>query len=159
MERGGHAHCDQLSLELFFREPLLTDPGTFVYTALPSERNRYRCTSAHNGPRLPGWEQADLEANLFRLDGAVRGECLYFAQDGFEARMRCCGGWLHRQLRWKEGALHLADWWTGGEGVHGIAEIMRCHNPGDACPLALSQGYGQKQPDVLLLSGRRIGRI
>lgn len=154
MGRGGHAHCDQLSMELYFRQPLLTDPGTYVYTGLPEARNHYRCTSAHNGPRLPGWEQADVSVNLFRLERAVQAERLHFSPTGFEGRMACQGGWLHRQLRWREGGLEIADWWTLGPGVHGIAEIMAGHNPGDAQALALSPGYGQLDPSSMLLSGR-----
>lgn len=156
MGRGGHAHCDQLSMELYYRQPLLTDPGTYVYTSLPEARNRYRCTSAHNGPRLPGWEQGDLTVNLFRLERAVQAEPIHFSALGFEGRMACKGGWLHRQLRWLEGGLEVADWWSLGPGVHGIAEIMAGHNPGDAQPLPLSPGYGRLNPSTTLLSGRAI---
>ena len=36
-----HAHDDNLALELVLDgESLLTDPGSFLYTALPEERNR-----------------------------------------------------------------------------------------------------------------------
>lgn len=46
---AGHAHNDKLSFELFIGgNPIFQDPGTFVYTALPDERNNFRSTKAHN---------------------------------------------------------------------------------------------------------------
>ena len=50
----------------------------------------------------------------------------------------------------------MADWWSLGPGVHGIAEIMAGHNPGDAQPLPLSPGYGRLNRSTTLLSGRAI---
>lgn len=48
---GGHYHDDQLSIELDIEgNPLIRDPGTFVYTALSYERSRYRSASAHFSP-------------------------------------------------------------------------------------------------------------
>lgn len=45
---GGHAHNDQLSLEACFDGvPFIVDPGTYVYTALPEQRNALRSTRAH----------------------------------------------------------------------------------------------------------------
>jgi hypothetical protein len=46
---GGHAHNDKLSFELFINSlPLYEDPGTYVYTALPEQRNKYRSVFTHN---------------------------------------------------------------------------------------------------------------
>lgn len=46
---GGHAHNDKLSFELFSRgDNLFCDPGTYLYTAIPEERNRFRSILAHN---------------------------------------------------------------------------------------------------------------
>ncbi|MCO7570127.1 heparinase II/III family protein [Pseudomonas chlororaphis] len=45
---GGHAHNDQLSLEVCFDGvPFILDPGTYVYTALPEQRNAFRSNRAH----------------------------------------------------------------------------------------------------------------
>jgi hypothetical protein len=45
---GGHAHNDQLSLELCADGlPFLVDPGTYVYTPSPEMRNHFRSTRSH----------------------------------------------------------------------------------------------------------------
>lgn len=46
---GGHAHNDQLSIELCADGvAFLVDPGTYLYTPLPDRRNQLRSTGAHN---------------------------------------------------------------------------------------------------------------
>ncbi|MDC0309234.1 heparinase II/III family protein [bacterium] len=48
---GGHSHDDQLSIELKIGDNhLIQDLGSFVYTALPGERIRYRSALAHFSP-------------------------------------------------------------------------------------------------------------
>jgi hypothetical protein len=59
---GGHAHNDQLSFELAVDGiSVLVDPGTYVYTPLPAERNRFRSTSMHNTLSYHSWEQNSWE--------------------------------------------------------------------------------------------------
>lgn len=56
--KGGHSHNDQLSIYLFIKgREFLTDGGTYVYTALPDERNRRRSTAYHNTLHIPNFEQ------------------------------------------------------------------------------------------------------
>lgn len=46
---AGHTHNDKLSFELWLNNtPVFRDPGTFVYTALPDERNRFRSVTSHS---------------------------------------------------------------------------------------------------------------
>jgi uncharacterized heparinase superfamily protein len=59
--RGGHGHNDCLSFELVLGGAhLLTDAGTYVYTASRAWRNRFRGTSAHNTPIVDDAEQNRL---------------------------------------------------------------------------------------------------
>jgi hypothetical protein len=46
---GGHAHNDFLSFELYaYDKTILTDCGTYVYSASPYWRNKFRSTASHN---------------------------------------------------------------------------------------------------------------
>lgn len=68
----GHSHNDKLSIELFVKGKYLTrDPGTYLYTPIPSWRNEFRCTAAHNTLRIEGLEQQrffDGYNGLFRME-------------------------------------------------------------------------------------------
>lgn len=59
---GGHAHNDQLSIELCVDGvAFVVDPGTYLYTPRPERRNAMRSTAAHNtilaatGAEQNGW--------------------------------------------------------------------------------------------------------
>ena len=69
--RGGHAHHDALSFVLAVGETwVVCDPGTGVYTADPSCRNRLRRTASHNTIVIDDAEQGALsEGELFLLGG------------------------------------------------------------------------------------------
>ena len=75
--RGGHSHNDQLSFELASgREPLVIDPGAYLYTADPAARNEFRSTAFHSTLRIGGAEQNDLDRDLFALPDRTRAEAL-----------------------------------------------------------------------------------
>lgn len=75
--RGGHGHNDCLSFEASLDgERVVTDSGSYVYTADPAERNRFRATAAHNTPRVDGAEQNRVPASLWRLEDDARPEPL-----------------------------------------------------------------------------------
>ena len=55
--RGGHGHNDCLSFEAVLNGVhLVSDCGTYVYTASAQERNRFRSTAYHNTPQVDGEE-------------------------------------------------------------------------------------------------------
>lgn len=72
---GGHAHNDQLSFILYWNgRPVFIDPGTFIYTPLPTERNRFRSTRFHNTVAVEGLEQNNfLLETLFALQDQSKG--------------------------------------------------------------------------------------
>jgi len=75
---GGHCHNDKLSFELCIDgEDVIVDPGTYVYTAEPEARNRFRCTAYHNTVMIDGEEQNRFEKNnLFSMKNEALAKCL-----------------------------------------------------------------------------------
>ncbi|MGA2042195.1 MAG: heparinase II/III family protein [Roseiarcus sp.] len=83
----GHAHDDMLAVELHIDGcDVLTDPGTFVYTPLPAERNLYRAAAAHSVPRPAQGGGADLACGLFEMAAAPGGQCLFLGTRGIAGR-------------------------------------------------------------------------
>lgn len=71
----GHSHSDVLSIAVWANGcPLLVDPGTFTYTVVPSERDAFRHSAAHNTVTIDG-ESAAVPAGPFswavRTQGAL----------------------------------------------------------------------------------------
>ena len=90
---GGHAHNDQLAIELNVDgHDLIADPGSYVYTALPERRNAYRSIAAHFGPGLEGGEPRGLGLGLFRLGPGPEARCLYWGARGFAGEAPAAGG-------------------------------------------------------------------
>lgn len=85
---GAHAHNDQLSFELAVSgQPLVVDPGTYLYTANPGARNEFRCTLAHSTLSVGQAEQSRLSGDhLFELADEALARCLSFEHKGARAR-------------------------------------------------------------------------
>jgi hypothetical protein len=64
-------------------DDLLVDPGTFVYTPLPEERNKYRAAGAHSVPRPLCFPGMDLSLGLFDAANLLHARCQYFGPRGF----------------------------------------------------------------------------
>ncbi len=81
---GAHAHNDQLSFELAARgQPLVVDPGAYLYTADARARNEFRATRAHSTLSVGASEQNRLrEDYLFALAEETCARCLRFETDG-----------------------------------------------------------------------------
>jgi hypothetical protein len=80
---GSHAHNDALSFE-FSRgdQPLVIDPGSYLYTADPVERNRFRSTAFHSTLQIDGDEQNPLRDDaLFMMEDRRRAEALEWNAD------------------------------------------------------------------------------
>ena len=77
---GGHAHNDQLSFELAINGiTLISDPGTYLYTPVPAQRNIFRSTAWHSTVYIPDSEQNRWEADqygLFMLRDDAKAHCI-----------------------------------------------------------------------------------
>jgi hypothetical protein len=84
---GAHAHNDQLSFELAFGEqPLVLDPGSYVYTSDPVARNEFRSTRVHSTLAIGSAEQNRLRSDyLFALPEETCARCVRFESDGARA--------------------------------------------------------------------------
>jgi hypothetical protein len=80
---GLHAHNDALAFELTAgSQPLVVDPGSYLYTADPAERNRFRSTAYHSTLQVDGTEQNPLRDDaLFVMDDLRRAEALAWDPD------------------------------------------------------------------------------
>ena len=95
----GHAHNDQLSIELWIKgECIIPDPGTFLYTPMPNERNLYRSIKSHFAPQITTQEPSNLGDGLFTLNQNTGAECLYFRKRGFIGRHKGFGPWVWRAI-------------------------------------------------------------
>lgn len=76
--RGCHAHNDLLAFELCWnRTPLVVDRGSYLYTADPAARNRFRSTAVHATLQVDDAEQNELrEDRLFAMLDRARPELL-----------------------------------------------------------------------------------
>lgn len=85
--RGGHGHNDCLSFEATLDGvKLVTDSGSYVYTASPEQRNRFRGTAAHNTPQVDGAEQNRIPESLWLLEDDTRAEALLVEELRFRGR-------------------------------------------------------------------------
>jgi uncharacterized heparinase superfamily protein len=123
---GGHAHNDALSFELALGDqPLVVDPGTFVYTPDPVERNRFRSTAWHSTLQVGDEEQNPLRTDyLFAMDDRRRARALEWepTDDGravFAGRHEGFPGATHErrfEFDGPAGTLTLQDTVQGGGG-------------------------------------------
>ncbi|MBI3447048.1 MAG: alginate lyase family protein [Magnetospirillum sp.] len=143
--RGGHAHNDQLAVELSVDgEDWIADPGTWLYTPLPEARNRYRSASAHCVPELPGVEPGRLDLGLFWLGDQAQACCRHFGLDGFVGEHRGYGFTVTRRVVVEEDKVVILD--SGltvrGDQVARSAAEARALTP-QAPPF--SSGYGKRR--------------
>ena len=86
---GGHAHHDQLSIELWIDgHDVVVDPGTYLYTALPERRNQYRSVFMHSGPRPVGCADQGFGMGLFTMLRPPTARCTCFCEEGFAGEMQ-----------------------------------------------------------------------
>ncbi len=107
---GGHAHNDQLSVEVHdMGRDLIADPGTYLYTPLPERRNEYRSAAAHFAPRALGEEQADLTAGLFRLANPWTARCVEFLPERLVGEISNGSRTIRRTVTFAPGQVVVTD--------------------------------------------------
>jgi len=108
---GGHAHNDQLALELVIDGvDYIRDPGTWIYTPFPEQRNAYRSVQAHFIPRIGQDEFGDLEAGLFTLPShSLMPQVIYFGPKGFIGGHRGYGAYVWRCVSFEADHLIVVD--------------------------------------------------
>lgn len=121
---GGHAHDDQLSFELSIDDiRLIVDPGTYLYTPLPSKRNRFRSAAMHNTLTVIDHERHAFQSgteSLFCMHDPEPVEVVACSETEFVGR-RCHAAVGHRRtLRVEDVSLHGIDECTlpGRKRVH-----------------------------------------
>jgi hypothetical protein len=138
---GGHAHNDQLSIELNVDGvDWITDPGTYLYTPLPARRNEYRSVKAHFAPQGDG-EPGSFKKQLFNLGDEAKGTCLYFGENEFIGKHRGYGYDVYRSIRLTPHRLNIVDY-ADEDHIHQITAPMKRLYGATMCSLALSLGYG-----------------
>lgn len=141
---GGHDHNDQLSVEMWLdEEPVIRDPGTYLYTPAPVKRNAYRSVRAHFAPQLEKGEPAGLNDGLFRISADPRAECLHFSARGFVGRHSGYGAFVWRIICIRRTAVEITDV-SEGEPLRRLPVpfLGRCAEGG---PPPYSDGYGWVQ--------------
>lgn len=139
---GGHAHNDQLAIELNIDGlDWLADPGSYAYTPSPAKRDAYRSVMAHAAPRLGGREPALLNQGMFCLEDKAKARCLRFDKSGFVGVHYGFNDPVYRSISIGEDHIMIAD--SIGEdeclAVSDAAAIRKLF----PCLVPFSPGYGE----------------
>ena len=138
---GGHAHNDQLSLEVTLDgEDWIADPGSYLYTPLPARRNQYRSMLSHYGPRFAGGEPGSFALGLFRLGHESAARCLHFSPAGFAGVLESRTRTTHSIVRVGNQALTVQYFWVGDRLRAGAPEESDWKSWLPSVPF--SPGYG-----------------
>lgn len=129
-----HLHSDQLGVVLWLDGvEVIRDPGTFVYTPLPGERNRYRGVHAHDTPWPSGMDDpAALDPGPFSLRGVPPATILRADATGFLGCYQARGVVVSRRIDIGDDAVTITD----RPRLPGAAERR---------PPAASPGYGIRE--------------
>ncbi len=139
---GGHAHADQLALELCVDgADWIADPGSYLYTAFPGVRDRFRSVAVHFAPRVGDAEPVRLGPGPFRLEDHSRARCLGFGGGRFVGTHEGYGVAVFRRVEIFDGAVHVTDWSAAGEApAHGTVAAGKLAGGGGV----YADGYGRR---------------
>lgn len=144
---GGHAHVDALAVELCVDgEDWIADPGSYLYTAFPELRNRYRGPDAHFVPRVRNAPPIVPGPGLFELEDGAHASCLEFEDGRFLGSHTAYGPPVYRRVDLTNEAVVVTDWSVPGVTVDAPAGgVGRFARPG---AVTYADGYGRKRGSV-----------
>jgi len=141
---GGHAHNDQLAVELNVDgADLITDAGVYRYTVDPEERRLYRSVVAHFAPRVGTREPGNLDLGPWRLGDEAQARAELFGNRCFQGSHVGFGPRVHRRVVIEDTGVVIADWGEGDLLPDDPAELLGRLNR-DGCLVALCPGYGTR---------------
>lgn len=107
---GGHRHSDIGSFALWLREPLVIDPGVYLYTGPSSLREELRSETAHNLCWLEGKPMHIRDPQKpFTLEGRKKALFSGWEGDNFVLRHDLFGPLLERRFTLLESGLAIED--------------------------------------------------
>ncbi|MBX2829850.1 MAG: heparinase II/III family protein [Rhodospirillales bacterium] len=132
----GHAHDDNLSIELVVDgKSVITDPGSFTYTANPKLRQLYRDAKSHFVPRVINCPAANIADDLFEIKHLAKAECIYFGPEGFVGRLVGADWIVERMVVLSSNSIEIFDR-TNGAKIEPLHVLDAKHN--------ISDGYGRE---------------
>ncbi|HEX8273639.1 MAG TPA: heparinase II/III family protein [Longimicrobiaceae bacterium] len=148
---AGHAHEDQLAVELAIDgADVVIDPGSYLYTALPEARERYRSAAAHWTPRTePPLRLARRGPTLFELHDRALARCLRWDGTGFAGLLEAGGVRVRRKITVEDDVLRVVD------SVRGPGH--RVLSPFPEPTVEASPVYGVREPEGT--AARRLARL
>ncbi len=153
--KGGHAHNDILSFTMSVNgNPVIADPGTYLYTSDHCMRNLFRSTAMHNTLSVSGREQnvwnKGSKDELFWLDGSNSNPTVEQATDTFFTGFHEAYGEKHfREFHFNGKRLMVTD----SCGVHGKKNINFHLHPSVTIE---TENTDDKPVKVILKSGTSI---
>lgn len=121
---GNHAHNDNLSFELAFDgNPIIADPGTYVYIPSLSMRNRFRSTAMHSTLMIDKKEQNDWEEGregLFALRDRSSPRVIACQLTHFAGEHSGFGSPHRREIWFTENGIQGRDYCD----VHGLKKVL-----------------------------------
>ena len=122
--RGGHGHNDLLSFEVVLRgQPLIIDPGSYVYTADQEARNLFRSTFYHNALRVDGQEMAPMGGMWEIGNDALPQDVEVSKENGMVKIKASHSGYMRLQDK----VLHIREIkFQPGEEVLTVIDYLQC---------------------------------
>lgn len=106
----GHTHNDKLSIELMVDGKYVTrDTGTYIYTAEPKVRDKFRSVNAHNTIHVRGKEQ-NVFHGTFDMKKVAKSQLIYCCKECIIAKVQYEGVEHIREVRIGSSQIKVIDY-------------------------------------------------